>query len=147
MFGITPFRRRPMDISRRWNWDFDRVFDDMLEGFDDSRFLHHPMKVDIREDDKEYILEAELPGANKDNISIEVKNDILTLAVERKDEISEERENYIRKERRFGSFKRSFYVNDIDQKGIKAKFDNGVLKVILPKMEESSPRQNRIPIE
>lgn len=147
MFGITPFRGRSRGLQRRWGWDFDKVFDTMLEEFDDSRFSYYPMKVDIKERDKEYILEAELPGAKKDNIYIEVKDDILTISLERKEEINEERENYIRRERRFGSFRRSFYVDDIDQEKIKAKFDNGILRIRLPKKEGTSSKENRIPIE
>ncbi|MCF6466567.1 Hsp20/alpha crystallin family protein [Clostridium sp. Cult2] len=147
MFGITPFRRSPRGLSRRWGWDFDKIFETMLEEFDDRTFSYYPMKVDIRERDKEYILEAELPGANKDNIYLEIKDDILTISLEREEEINEERENYIRKERRFGSFRRSFYVDDVDQEKVKAKFDNGVLQVRLPKKEGTSPKENRIPIE
>ena len=57
------------------------------------------------------------------------------------------KENYIRRERRFGSFRRSFYVDDIDQEKIKAKFDNGILRIRLPKKEGTSSKENRIPIE
>lgn len=147
MFGITPFRGRTGGLSRRWGWDFDRIFDTMLEEFDDITSSYYPMKVDIKEGDKEYILEAELPGANKDNICLEIKDDILTISVERKEELNEERENYIRRERRYGSFKRSFYVDDVEQDKIKAKFENGILRVRLPKKEGTSSKENRIPIE
>ena len=71
----------------------------------------------------------------------------MTISAERKEEINEESENYIRKERRYGSFKRSFYLDNVDQEKIKAKFKNGVLKVKLPKKEITSPKENRIPIE
>lgn len=147
MFGITPFRGRTGGLSRRWGWDFDRIFDTMLEEFDDITSSYYPMKVDIKEKDKEYILEAELPGANKDNICLEIKDDILTISVERKEELNEERENYIRRERRYGSFKRSFYVDDVEQDKIKAKFENGILRVRLPKKEGTSSKENRIPID
>ncbi|CCQ94520.1 18 kDa heat shock protein [[Clostridium] ultunense Esp] len=147
MFGITPYRGRSRGLSRRWGWDFDRMFEAMLEEFDDNTFSYYPMKVDIKERDKEYILEAELPGANKDNIILEIKDDILTISVERKEELNEEKENYIRRERRYGSFRRNFYVEGVNQEKIKAKFDNGVLRVKLPKKEGTPPRENRIPIE
>ncbi|HSH35457.1 Hsp20/alpha crystallin family protein [Schnuerera sp.] len=147
MFGITPFRGIPRSLSRRWGWDFDKIFDTILEEFDDKTFSYDPMKVDIKERDKEYVLEAELPGTNKDNINLEIRDDILTISVEREEEFNEERENYIRRERRFGSFKRSFYVDDVDQEKVKAKFENGILKVRLPKKEGTSSKKNRIPIE
>lgn len=144
MFGITPYRGFGSRLPREFRGDFlDRMFDSMLEEFDDT---YNPIKVDIKERDKEYLLEAEIPGVDKDDITLEIKDDILTLAVERKEEIDEEKENYIRKERRYGSFRRSFYIDDVDQDKIKAKFKNGVLKVKLPKKKTSS-KENRIPIE
>ena len=79
------------------------------------------MKVDIKESDDKYLLEAELPGVNKDDINIEIRNDIITISVERNEEIKEERENYIRRERRYGSFRRSFPVEDVEQDKIRCK--------------------------
>ena len=93
------------------------------------------------------MLEAEIPGVDKEDINLEYKDDILTISVERKEEVNDERENYIRKERRYGSFKRAFYVDNVDEENIKAKFKNGVLKIKLPKKELISPKQNRISIE
>ena len=145
MFGITPYRGW-RGMPRRFGGEFDKIFDAMLEEFDD-RTSYYPLKVDVREKDDEYLVEAEIPGVNKDDIYLEINNDILTIAVERKQEVNEEKENYIRRERRFGSFKRSFYVEDVDQDNIKAKFKNGVLHVRLPKRESIPPKENRIPIE
>lgn len=147
MFGITPFGRRASSLSRRWGFDFDRFFDNMLEEFESIAYPYSPMKVDIKDKGKEYVLEAEIPGAKKDNIILEVKDDILTIAVERDEELREERENYIRRERRYGSYSRSFYVDDVDQDKIKAKFEDGILKIVLPKKPETSSGRNRIQIE
>lgn len=145
MFGITPYRGW-RGMPKRFGWEFDRIFDTMLEEFDD-RFSNYPLRVDIKEKDTEYLVEAEIPGVNKEDIYLKIDNDILTIAVERKEEINEEKENYIRQERKYGSFKRSFYVEDVDQDKIKAKFKNGVLSIKLPKKESISPKENRIPIE
>ncbi len=133
MFGITPYRGwRRGGMPSEFRWDIDRMFDSMLQEFDDID-SYHPLRVDIKEKDKEYVLEAEIPGVDKDDILLELKDNVLTIAVERKEEVNEEKENYIRRERRYGSFRRSFYVDDVDQDKIKAKFKNGVLKVKLPK--------------
>ena len=146
MFGITPYRGWQRAMPKMFEWEFDKVFDSMLGEFDDMN-SYYPLKVDIKEKEKEYLLEVEIPGVDKKDIELEIKNDILTIAVERKDEINEEKENYIRRERRYGSFRRSFHVEDVDQKGIKAKFKNGVLKVRLPRKESNELKENRIPIE
>jgi len=146
MFGIRPIRKWERSTPRSLMWDFDQMFESM---FDDMNYVssYQPLKVDVREKDKEYLLEVEIPGVDKEDINIEIRDDILTISAERKEEINEEKENYIRKERRYGSFKRSFYVDNVDQEKIKAKFKNGVLKVKLPKKEITSPKENRIPIE
>ena len=146
MFGITPYRRWQNQMPRMFDWGFDKMFNAMLEEFDD-RFSYYPVRVDIKEKDKEYLLEAEIPGVNKEQINLKIKDDILTIAVEGKEEIKEEKENYIRQERRYGSFKRSFYVEDVEQENIKAKFKNGILEIKLPKKEPTSQKENRISIE
>ncbi|MCF6460122.1 Hsp20/alpha crystallin family protein [Clostridium sp. Cult3] len=146
MFGITPFRGWRREMPREFRWDFDRMFDSMLQEFDDMG-SYYPLRVDVKEKDKEYLLEAEIPGVDKEDIYLEIRDDILTIAVERKEEVNEDKENYIRRERRYGSFKRAFYVDDVEQDKIKAKFKNGILKVKLPKKESTPPRENRIPIE
>lgn len=112
MFGLTPYRGR-RGLSRRWMFDFDRMFEDMLDEMDFRLSSYYPMKVDIKERDDRYLLEAELPGVNKEDINIEIKNDIMTISVERKEVFQEERENYIKRERRYGSFRRSFPVDDV----------------------------------
>lgn len=123
------------------------MFDTMLQEVDDKISSSYPIKVDIKEKNKEYLLEAEIPGVDKENINLEINDDVLTISVERKEEINEEKESYIRRERRYGSFRRSFYVNDVDQEKIKAKFKDGLLHVKLPKKEAIPPKENRIPIE
>lgn len=155
MFGLTPYRRGRRDLDMiREPWNFDKMFDVVLEDFyTDSGFpKYFPMdnsgiRVDIAENDNEYILEAELPGVSKEDIKLELKDDMLTISVERKEEVEEKKENYIRRERRFGSMCRSFYVDDIEQDNVKAKFEDGILTVKLPKAEPSSPKNNQIPIE
>ncbi|NMB08970.1 MAG: Hsp20/alpha crystallin family protein [Tissierellia bacterium] len=146
MFGIRPVRGWRRNTPREFRWDFDQIFDSMFEDINHIS-SYHPLRVDVKEKDKEYLLEVEIPGVDKEDIYLEIKDDILNISVERKEEINEEKENYIRRERRYGSFRRSFYVDNVDQEKIKAKFKNGVLKIKLPKKESTSPKENRIPIE
>ncbi|HCJ58054.1 MAG TPA: Hsp20/alpha crystallin family protein [Clostridiaceae bacterium] len=105
------------------------------------------MRVDVKENEKEYIVEADLPGIKKEEINVELNNDRLTISVERNEEINEEKENYIRRERRSGSFCRSFYVENVLEGQISAKFENGVLSMVLPKKEPGVNKKNKIEIK
>lgn len=145
MFGLTSYRRR--GLSKGWVFDFDKIFDDVLDEMDFRISSYYPMKVDIKERDDKYLLEAEIPGVNKEDINIEVRNDVLTISAERKEEVKEERENYIKRERRYGSYRRSFSVDDVEQDKIDAKFEKGVLYLELPKKKDSLRKTNRIQIK
>lgn len=105
------------------------------------------MKVDIKEDDKTYTVEAELPGADKKDIKVDYDNKTLTISYEKSEESKVEKENYIRQERQFESTERSFYIENIDEAGIKAKFENGVLTLTLPKVEGAVEEKKIISIE
>ncbi|MBN2134282.1 MAG: Hsp20/alpha crystallin family protein [Acidobacteria bacterium] len=101
--------------------------------------------VDIYETENEVVLKAELPEIDKEKVEIHVDNNILTLSGHRELEKETKKENYHRIERSYGSFKRSFTLpTTIDQEKIDAKFENGVLKISMPKREESKPRQIEI---
>ncbi|HHW49358.1 MAG TPA: Hsp20/alpha crystallin family protein [Clostridiaceae bacterium] len=152
MFGLTPYnrnrRRRELPVFNDF-MDIRSFFDNF---FDDAFFpgffsVGNPIRADIRETDKEYIIDAELPGVRKEDIKLELRDDVLTIAVEHNEEINEERENYIRRERRRGSFSRSFYVENVKHENVTAKFNNGILTVILPKSDEGKRRGWNIEIQ
>ena len=96
------------------------------------------MKTDIRETDTSYELDIDLPGFKKDEVSIDLKDGYLTITASTDSKKEEKQDGkYIRKERYSGTTSRSFYVGeDLTQEDIKAKFENGVLKVLVPKKEE-----------
>ena len=150
MFGLTPFNRKNNSLSGREEFmDLRSVFDDF---FNDSLFpsvfnASAGIRADIRETDKEYVIDAEIPGAKKEDIKLDIRNDVLTISVEHNEEVNEERDNYIRKERRFGSFSRSFYVDNIKNEDVSAKYDNGILTVTLPKNEGEKNNKRRIDIQ
>ncbi len=150
MFGITPYNRRNRGLIRRNDfWDIDSIFESFFnEPFFPSVFTRvNPIRADIRETDKEYIIDAEIPGVRKEDIKIDLRDDILTIAVEQTEEVNEERENYIRKERRFGSYSRSFQVDNVRNEDVTARYENGVLTIVLPKLEGKSSRGRRIEIQ
>jgi HSP20 family protein len=103
--------------------------------------------VDISEDDHEYLIKAELPGVEKDQVKITVENGVLLLAGERQSEHKEKNRKYHRVERSYGSFIRSFGLpDDADGTKVKAEFKDGVLKVHLPKDENAKPKRVEIKV-
>lgn len=148
MFGMVPYNRRRNDLSINNDfWDFGREMESFFNNSLLSTFFNgaNPIKADIRENDKEYVIEAEIPGVRKEDIKLELYDDTLTISVEHNEIRNDERENYIRKERRYGSFSRSFYVEGVKNESVQAKYDNGVLTVRLPK--DSEIRKNRHSID
>ncbi len=144
MFGIVPFRNNKiqergslLDIENMFN----SFFNDSFLGFTGG----NPIRADIKENEKEFIVEAEIPGVVKEDIKLDLKDDTLTIAVEQNQESKEERDNYIRKERRYGSFSRSFYVENVKNEDVSAKYENGILTIVLPK-SETKKVNNRIEI-
>lgn len=103
--------------------------------------------ADIRETDNEYLVSAELPGVNKEDINLEYGNNNLIIKAIRQEIHDDSRENYIRKERSYGEVSRSFYLENVNKDGIRAKYDNGVLKVILPKIISKYNKNTNIKIE
>jgi HSP20 family protein len=105
-------------------------------------------KTDIKEEDGKYVLEADLPGFSKDDIKLDVDNEILTISAERHSEHEDKDKagNYIRCERSYGSYSRSFDVSTIDSEKITATYDNGVLTLDMPKKEELIPKKHGIEI-
>jgi HSP20 family protein len=103
--------------------------------------------VDITEDDKEYVVKAEIPEMKKDDIKINVHEDVLTISGERKYEKEEKGKKYHRVERAYGSFMRSFTLpEDADGTKISAEYKDGVLKVHLPKSEKAKPKAIEVKI-
>jgi HSP20 family protein len=104
--------------------------------------------MDVKETDKEIVVEAELPGIDEKEVSLALQNRVLTIRGEKKHERDEEKENYRITERRYGSFQRSVQLPDtVDEDKIEATFNNGVLKVSLPKRPEAISKQRMIPIK
>lgn len=127
----------------------DDVFDDfMFPNLKDNDF--GKMKCDIYEEDGIYTLEMDIPGFDKKDVNIEIDdNDYLTITAEKNttsDESSDDK-NYIRKERSYGKYQRSFYIGGIDKENISAKFENGILKVTMPKKEEEKSPKKTIEIK
>ena len=138
------------------------LFDDVMTPFENSFFTNHNplmgkrernmMKTDIKEKDGNYILDMDLPGCKKEDVSLKLENGYLTVGAQRaidKDE-KDNNGNYIRRERYSGSCQRSFYVgNNVQENDIKAKFDAGILHIEFPadKMKNAIENKGYIAIE
>jgi HSP20 family protein len=143
-------------IPRNQISDFDSLFDDFFTGFpvlmgksDVAKSLA-AMRVDIHEDDNGYEITAELPGVKKEDISVTLKNDVLTITASKETESEKKKKGkVIRRERSSGTFTRSFSVHDgVRQEDIKARFDDGVLTLTIPKrgQDEGQPEVRKIDI-
>ena len=117
---------------------FGDIFDDFMPMPKEEK-----MKCDIYEKDGDYHIEMDVPGFNKNEIKIEANKDYLTITAEKSNEKSEDDEvkNYIHRERTYGKYQRSFYLQDLDSEKIDAEFNNGVLKIIVPKKEEQENKK------
>ena len=105
-------------------------------------------RTDIRETEKAYILEADLPGFAKEDIRAEIKENVLTVFAEHKSETEEKNgDRYIRRERSFGSYKRSFGIEGIEADAITATYRDGVLTLTLPKKEVKEPEARALNID
>ena len=125
--------------------------DDWFDSFFNDDFFRVPvvkndMKVDIRETEKDYVFEVEIPGIKKEQVSIDYKNDYLTVGITREDEIKEEKKNYIRRERRSGNLCRTFRIGNVNRDDIKARIENGLLSIHVPK-DEKKESSYRIDVE
>lgn len=148
MFSLVPFSRRNDNVVKRNDfWGFDRFFEDF---FNDSFFNFRgntPVRADIRETENEWLIDAELPGVDKKDIQVDLNDGYLTISVERSNETNEENENYIRRERAYGSYKRCFYVDDVKEDEIKAIYKDGILSLTIPKAKPVEKKGRRIEIQ
>ena len=137
MFELTPYstRRSVMDPFNFFN-DFFGTNNAPME-----------LRTDISDKGDTFVLEADLPGFKKDDIKIDLENDRLTIKAERHSEHEDNRNGYVRRERHFGSFERSFDVSGIDTSGIRANYTDGVLTLTLPKRSELVPDNRSIAID
>lgn len=144
MFEMIPFTRsRGVDLYR--------PFRD-LEELERSLFANNGVsafRTDIRDDGDAYVLESDLPGMKKEDIHIDIDGDRLSISAQRNASREEKDENggYIRCERSFGSFSRSFDISGIRAEGITASYEDGVLKLTLPKQAQTVPAARRLEIQ
>jgi HSP20 family protein len=141
MYGMTPFGRNAFNLFNMWN-DLDK---DLLG----DTMPVNACRTDIKDAGDKYIMESELPGFEKEDINIDLNGEYLVISAERKAESEEKNDEtkYIRRERRFGSYKRSFDISDVEADAISAEYKNGILTIELPKKKPAEPVAKRLEIK
>lgn len=140
----------PFSLMRRFGEDMEQLFDEFgfgrlaPRGFD--QMAAWTPQVEVLQRDKEFVIRAELPGINKDNVKVELRDDSIVLSGERQEERKEEREGFLRTERSYGSFYREIPLPPgVDTSKATATFREGVLEITMPSSEgEGRVRQLEI---
>ena len=125
---------------------FEDVFNERLSPFISS-MVAPSFKVDIGEDEKAIYLSADLPGVKKEDVKVTMNEEMLSISAERSQEEEEKNKNYHRVERSWGCMSRSFSIGDnVDPDHISASYENGVLKVVIPKLEQEETKSKEIKV-
>jgi HSP20 family protein len=139
-----PFRELE-DLQNRLSTIVNRA--PRQSGREDMTIADWVPTADITEDEKEYLIRAELPDLRKEDVKVTVENGVLTISGERKFEKEEKKKKYHRVERAYGRFVRSFTLpDDADANGVKADFKDGMLTVHLAKNEKAKPKQIEVKV-
>jgi len=123
--------------------------EELLGKLMNSFWQERQMDTDIKEYEDQYLVKADLPGIKKENIRVSYVNNTLTISATQTDEVEEKDDlgHYLRKERSSSAYQRTFTITDIDEASIKAKFEDGVLTLTLPKASYKDAPAKNIPIE
>lgn len=143
MFDMMPFERRN-SMAR-----FDPFRD--LENFEKSFFgdFGGGFRTDIKDKGDHFELEADLPGVKKEDIAVDIDGDCLTISAQRDSQREEknDQEQYVRRERSYGSYSRSFDISNVKSEEISGSYENGVLKLVLPKRSPTGSTSRRLDIQ
>lgn len=145
MFELTPLRAR-RSLMDPWMTPRD-LMKDFFGGNYWEGLAPANIHTDIRETEQAYIVEAEMPGMNKEDIKLDWKDDTLTISTEYSEERQEEKDHYLHRERRRGSYSRSFHIENVDDQALQARYENGILTVTLPKRQDRVTSNRSIAID
>ncbi|MDR4503308.1 MAG: Hsp20/alpha crystallin family protein [Candidatus Scalindua sp.] len=160
---ITWNRKKPQHIQSELQHpvatlhrEVDRLFDDFFKGFGgfpslpfrEERLTEFSPKINVSENDKEIEVSVEVPGMDQNDVEVNVRDDVLTIKGEKKEEKEEKDKEYYHVERSYGSFYRSLQIPcEVDHDKVKAEFKKGVLKIYLPKSEKARENVRKIEVK
>ena len=139
MFGLIPYTNT---IRRNYMTPFAN---DFFRSFFDTG-TPTGFKVDVRDEGTGYLLEAELPGISKEDVKVTIENGVMTISAATNTENEQQTDNYVFRERRTGSMQRAFSLEGINEDGITGEYKDGVLRLTLPKIAETTPARREIAI-
>ena len=139
---LVPYSRKNHSVYNPF-----QDFDDLEKAFFSDRSLGE-LKTDIKDLGESYALEADLPGFKKEDIHVDIEDGYMTISAERSNETEkkDDKGNFVRRERSYGSFSRSFDVSSVKTEDITGEYKDGVLTLTMPKKEENVPTSRRIEI-
>lgn len=144
--SLTPFS--PFRGATSLQDQINRLFNETFDRSEGANLTAWAPAVDIYETEHNLVVKADLPDIKPEELDIRVENNILTIRGERKFEKKVEENNYLRVERAYGSFSRSFSLaNTVNTEAIQADYQNGVLTLSIPKREEAKPKQIKVRVE
>lgn len=148
MFELKPYTRKNNGVY----YNPFQTMDEFERNFFNPSFFETALdqfKTDIKDEGDSYTLEADLPGFEKNDIHLDLNNDVLTINAERhsEHEDKDKKGKFVRCERSYGTYSRQFDVSGINTEGIKAKYENGVLTLNMPKKSAQLPTAKRLEIE
>lgn len=147
MFDMVPFKKTAIPTKR------GDYFGHFLDSFFDEDFFAplsqfgSSFRADLKETADAYEIEADLPGIKKEAIDLKYAENYLTISAKREDAVETTDHNFVRRERKFGQFQRSFYINNVAEDKISAEFNDGVLRITLPKQDKTVRETHQIPIK
>ena len=143
MYSLLPFGRYSNNSLNSLFDEFERSF------FPVDRSQMPAFRTDIKDEGDHFLLEADLPGFRKEDIDLHLQDGLLTITAKHDETVENKDEGgkYVCRERRVGSFTRSFNVSGIQEDAISASYENGVLKLTLPKQGEPEPQSRKIAIQ
>lgn len=126
---------------------FENVFNETVSPFVSS-MVAPSFKVDVSEDEEAIYIDADMPGMKKEEVKISMDEDVLTISAERTHEEEQKKKDYHRVERSYGSMSRSFSLGEnVDLENVDAKYDNGVLRIVVPKKEPTEKKAKEIEVK
>lgn len=146
MAKLTPFNKIHSANEKAEAYHFDLI-DSFLNNGVSRDIDYDTFKIDIKDEDTKYTIDAELPGLTKDQILIKYDNNLLNIAITYEDEVESNDNNYIHKERQTCSMARTIQLRDIDKSKITARLVDGILKIDAPKLDEILNTSTTIEIE
>lgn len=149
--ALVPFNnRKNRSVVNASPWNPINMIDDF---FNDSWFRNRnlvtdPFKVDVKETDNEYLVEAEVPGVKKEDIDLRLNDGRLSIVVNRNENVEEKSkdDSYIHRERRYDTMQRSLYLGNVKPDEVSAKLEDGLLQITVPKDEQQSDNARKIDI-